>query len=81
MGTLKTFRHEYKYVIPYEEMLSLRLKFNELLEIDRNYDGYMIRSLYFDSVNDNDYYDKLGGELARKKIRLRIYLSSPNRCT
>lgn len=73
MGTLKTFRHEYKYVIPYEEMLSLRMKFNKLLDIDRNYDGYMIRSLYFDSVNDNDYYDKLGGELSRKKIRLRIY--------
>ncbi len=73
MGTLKTFRHEYKYVIPYEEMLSLRTKFNELLDIDRNYDGYMIRSLYFDSVGDGDYYDKLGGELKRKKIRLRIY--------
>lgn len=73
MGTLKTFRHEYKYVIPYEEMLSLRMKFNELLDIDRSYEGYMIRSLYFDSVNDNDYYDKLGGELSRKKIRLRIY--------
>lgn len=73
MGTLKTFRHEYKYVIPYEEMLSLRRKFNEVLDIDRTYTGYMIRSLYFDSVNDDDYYDKLGGELVRKKIRLRIY--------
>jgi len=73
MGTLKTFRHEHKYVLPYSEMLSLRTKFNELLEIDRAYDGYMIRSLYFDSVNDDDYYDKLGGELDRKKIRLRIY--------
>ena len=73
MTTLKTFRHEYKYVIPYEEMLSLREKFNELLDIDRSYDGYMIRSLYFDSVNDDDYFDKLGGELSRKKIRLRIY--------
>jgi len=73
VGTLKTFRHEYKYVIPYEEMLSLRTKFNDLLDIDRSYDGYMIRSLYFDSVNDEDYYDKQGGELNRKKIRLRIY--------
>ena len=73
MGTLKTFRHEYKYIIPYEEMLSLRSKFDNLLDIDRSYNGYMIRSLYFDSVNDDDYYDKLGGELIRKKIRLRIY--------
>jgi len=54
-------------------MLSLRSKFNELLEIDQSYNGYMIRSLYFDSINDDDYYDKLGGNINRKKIRLRIY--------
>lgn len=73
MEILKTFRHEYKYVISYEEMLSLRKKLDEILEIDRNRDGYFVRSLYFDSANDNDYYDKLGGEYKRKKIRLRIY--------
>ena len=73
MEILKTFRHEYKYVISYDEMLKLRTKFNEVLNIDRNYNGYMIRSLYFDSVNDDDYYDKLNGEMERKKIRLRIY--------
>lgn len=73
MSVLKTFRHEYKFIIPYEEMLNLREKFNKLLDIDRDYDGYMIRSLYFDSVNDEDYYDKLNGEMNRKKIRLRIY--------
>lgn len=76
MEVLKTFRHEYKYVISYDEMLKLRAKFNEVLTIDRNYNGYMVRSVYFDSINDDDYYDKLGGEINRKKIRLRIY--SPN---
>jgi len=73
MSVLKTVRHEYKFVIPYEEMLALRMKLNKLLDIDRCDDGYMIRSLYFDSVNDIDYYDKLNGEMERKKIRLRIY--------
>ena len=73
MEELKTLRHEQKYVIPYYEMLSLRNKFNDLLTIDRDSNGYMVRSLYFDSVNDEDYYDKLGGEANRKKIRLRIY--------
>jgi len=73
MSVLKTFRHEYKYVIPYEEMLFLRSKLDKLLDIDRCYDGYMIRSLYFDSIDDVDYYDKLNGEMNRKKIRLRIY--------
>lgn len=73
MSVLKTFRHEYKFVIPYEEAMRLRMKLNKLLDIDRSYDGYMIRSLYFDSIEDEDYYDKLNGELERKKIRLRIY--------
>lgn len=73
MEVLKTFRHELKYVISYEMMLQLRSKFNDLLTIDRDDNGYMVRSLYFDSVDDNDYYEKLGGEINRKKIRLRIY--------
>jgi len=73
MSVLKTLRHEYKFVIPYEEMLRLRMKLNKVMDIDQSYNGYMIRSLYFDSVDDNDYCDKLGGELNRKKIRIRIY--------
>lgn len=76
MEILKTFRHEYKYLISYEEMLALRSKLNELLSIDRDYNGYMIRSLYFDSVNDDDYHEKLDGVINRKKIRIRIYDSS-----
>lgn len=72
METLKTFRHEYKFVIPYEEMLSLRQKLDELLTLDRG-NSYIVRSLYFDSYDDKDYYDKLNGEIKRKKIRLRIY--------
>ena len=77
MEVLKTFRHEYKYRIPYEDMLTLRKKLNEVLTIDRSEDGYLIRSLYFDSIEDTDYYDKLGGEINRKKIRLRIYEPNP----
>ena len=73
MTVLKVFRHEYKYSISYEEMLKLREKLNELLQIDRTYNGYMVRSLYFDSINDIDYYEKLDGLINRKKIRLRIY--------
>lgn len=73
MSVLKTFRHEYKYVIPYEEMLRLREKLNKVLKIDRSFEGYMVRSLYFDSADDIDYYDKINGEMNRKKIRMRIY--------
>lgn len=77
MKTLKVFRHEYKYVIPYEDMLKLKLKLAAVLKADRSSEGYLIRSLYFDSINDDDYYDKLGGEINRKKIRLRIYEPNP----
>ena len=73
MEVLKTFRHEIKYIISYSEFLYLRKKLDDLLEIDRNQLGYMIRSMYFDSINDDDYYEKLSGEVNRKKIRLRIY--------
>ena len=77
MSVLKVFRHEYKYAISYEEMLRLREKLNDLLTIDRNPNGYMIRSLYFDSLNDIDYYEKLDGLINRKKIRIRIYEPNP----
>lgn len=72
MEVLKTFRHEYKYVIPYGEMLNLRNKLDKVLTLDRD-GSYMVRSLYFDSFDDNDYYDKQAGEMVRKKVRLRIY--------
>lgn len=72
MEILKTFRHEYKYVIPYGDMLELRNKLDEILTLDRG-DAYVVRSIYFDSPDDKDYYDKQGGEMIRKKLRLRIY--------
>lgn len=77
MKVLKTFRHEYKYLIPYEDMCSLRMKLEKVLEVDRSSSGYTVRSLYFDSIDDDDYYDKLNGEMNRKKIRMRIYESNP----
>ena len=72
MEILKTFRHEYKYVIPYGDMLKLREKLDDILTLDRG-GSYIVRSLYFDTVDDSDYYDKQNGEMIRKKIRLRIY--------
>ena len=72
MEILKTFRHEYKYVIPYGDMLELRSKLDKVLILDRG-DAYMVRSIYFDNPDDVDYYDKQGGEMIRKKLRLRIY--------
>ena len=72
MEILKTFRHEYKYVIPYGDMLELRNKLDKVLKLDQG-KPYFVRSIYFDSPDDEDYYDKQGGEMIRKKLRLRIY--------
>lgn len=44
MEVLKTFRHEYKFVISYEEMLKLRSKLDSLLTLDRD-GSYLVRSL------------------------------------
>lgn len=38
--------------------------------------GYMIRSLYFDTPYDTDYFEKQAGIELRRKIRLRCY--NPN---
>ena len=38
--------------------------------------GYSIRSLYFDTLNDGDYGDKMDGVELRRKIRLRVYSPS-----
>lgn len=36
-------------------------------------DGYPIRSLYFDSLEDRDFQEKVDGVETRRKIRLRCY--------
>ncbi len=52
------------------------------MNIDSNADdtgSYWIRSLYFDTIDSKDYYEKIIGHNIRKKIRLRIYnLSTDN---
>ena len=35
--------------------------------------GYQIRSLYFDTPYDRDYFEKQAGTELRRKVRLRIY--------
>lgn len=68
-------RRELKYPIGEVDYHRVNKLFKSILTPDENNGqyGYKIRSLYFDSINNNDYYAKLGGEEVRKKIRLRIY--------
>jgi hypothetical protein len=71
-------RVEKKYLTDPVGMVDISGRLKHLLQDDpHNGDsGYMIRSLYFDSVTDMDYYAKTDGIDVRKKIRLRLYDTS-----
>ena len=68
-------RHEVKYLISDADYYKFDSVFKQMLLSDKNNGlyGYFIRSLYFDSRNNDDYLQKINGEEVRKKIRLRIY--------
>lgn len=71
----EVMRQEKKYLLN----LDMSYKCNAYLEKFLNQDihngstGYMIRSLYFDTIDDLDFQDKEDGIEIRRKIRLRIY--------
>lgn len=68
-------RRELKYPIGEIDYYKVNELFKKVLTPDKNNKeyGYRIRSLYFDSINNCDYFSKMDGEEIRKKIRLRIY--------
>lgn len=70
------YRNELKFIISYRDYKRLQQSLKILMIADShsiNDLGYMVRSVYFDSLYNNDYYDKLMGIKERKKIRLRTY--------
>ena len=69
-------RHELKYFINPAELEALRHRLRGALTMDAHcVDGqpYVIRSLYFDDVEDSAFYDKQAGVMHRDKYRIRIY--------
>lgn len=79
---LTSFRKEIKYVIPLEMALSVKSRLDNILSRDAYCaEGfYSVRSLYFDSVNNIDFSEKVAGIDVRKKIRLRIYNNDASLC-
>ncbi|MBP1744494.1 MAG: hypothetical protein H6Q58_1472 [Firmicutes bacterium] len=70
------FRHELKYYINYCDYLALRSRLKLLMKPDPNAGingDYMIRSLYFDDLNDTALYEKAAGVRIRHKYRIRTY--------
>ena len=69
-------RHELKYFINPAELDVLRARLRPVLALDRHCAGgkpYLIRSLYFDDIEDTAWYDKQAGVEHRDKYRIRIY--------
>ena len=69
-------RHELKYFINPAELDVLRARLRPVMQLDPHCKGgkpYVIRSLYFDDVDDSAYYDKQAGVMHRDKYRIRIY--------
>lgn len=71
------YRHELKFKISNAAAEVLKQKLSLIMSKDNNAyykDGsYLIKSLYFDNINSDSYYEKMDGVLYRKKYRIRIY--------
>lgn len=69
-------RHELKYHITPAELTVLRGVLAPVMQLDPNGNEdneYHIRSLYFDTINDDALEEKIAGVGNRKKYRIRIY--------
>lgn len=68
-------RQEKKYWMNLAEMKRLAGALTPVMLQDKHNgaQGYRIRSLYFDTVNERDYEEKLNGIEMRRKLRLRLY--------
>ncbi|MCI8331195.1 MAG: polyphosphate polymerase domain-containing protein [Bacilli bacterium] len=68
-------RREIKYLLETIEYKKQKHNIEQILkkDIHNGNNGYTVRSLYFDTLDDRDFCEKENGEEIRRKIRLRIY--------
>ena len=69
------YRHEWKHVLNMADLLVLRSRLRAVMESDPHaIDGkYLIRSLYFDNLDDKALREKEDGVNLREKFRIRLY--------
>ncbi len=74
------YRHEWKHKISYMDLLTIRQRLRAVAEPDPHaVDGkYLIRSLYFDDLNDRALRQKIDGVNRREKFRIRYYNLDPS---
>lgn len=69
------YRHELKHGITYCDMLVLKKRLSAVARRDEHGENgkYLVRSLYFDSLDDKALRQKLDGVNYREKFRIRFY--------
>ena len=79
---LSVYRTENKFLINETQMGLIKNDLDKILKRDSNSTNgsYIVRSLYFDSINNIDFQTKLAGTEVRKKIRIRTYDPDASRC-
>ena len=76
MGYETRFRHELKYEVDYGEYLCIRQRLRAICDSDPHTgdDGtYLIRSIYFDNIDNKALTEKVIGTSRREKFRIRYY--------
>ena len=75
------YRHEWKHEISYIDLLSIRARLQAVAQPDAHAIGgkYLIRSLYFDNLNDKALREKIDGVNMREKFRIRYYNCDPSK--
>ena len=75
MIELNDLRYELKYLIQKPDILTLEQRFKHVMQRDSHAadDGYFIRSLYFDDIENSSYHQKMNGQMRRVKYRIRYY--------
>lgn len=78
---LEVLRTEQKYPMSFMEAERMEAVLSTAMHPDAHngIGGYLVRSLYFDTMDDADFRDKEAGLEMRRKLRLRVY--GPNDST
>lgn len=68
-------RVEHKFTLSHAEAARLQARLSAALREDAHNHGggYLVKSLYFDTVKNRDYFAKMDGLAQHRKLRLRLY--------
>lgn len=76
------YRHEFKYLCTDAQLAMLEVRLMGIMQKDIHTgpDGrYLIKSLYFDDIDDRCFMENEDGTAPREKYRIRIYNNDPGR--